>query len=236
MQPPVDPDQYLAELKETLLEMGDPEVAEGQMRYMKGLFAFYGVKAPRWLALSKEWFKTKGFFEGDELVEYVRLSMQDEYREVHYFAFEMFQRSIKWHPESAIDLTREWIVSNSWWDTVDWLAKLAGMHFKRFSHLLRPVVEVWIDSDNMWLQRAAIICQRFHKQQTDEELLFDCIRKKRDSKEFFIQKGAGWALREYSKVAPEAVLAFVETEKLPALTKREALRLMKNSGFHINKK
>jgi 3-methyladenine DNA glycosylase AlkD len=55
-------------------------------------------------------------------------------------------------------------------------------------------------------------------------MLFDYIRRTAHSKEFFIQKGAGWALREYAKINPSAVIAFCETTELAALTRREALR------------
>ncbi len=57
--------------------------------------------------------------------------------------------------------------------------------------------------------------------------MFGYIRRLAHSKEFFIQKGAGWALRQYSKTNPEAVAHFVETTQLAPLTKREALRLLK---------
>jgi len=43
-------------------------------------------------------------------------------------------------------------------------------------------------------------------------------------KEFFIRKGMGWALREYSYVNPESVRDFVEKSQLSALTKKEALK------------
>jgi 3-methyladenine DNA glycosylase AlkD len=44
------------------------------------------------------------------------------------------------------------------------------------------------------------------------------------SKEFFLQKGAGWALRQLAKTNPEAVRAFVEKTRLAPLTRREALK------------
>lgn len=47
-----------------------------------------------------------------------------------------------------------------------------------------------------------------------------------DEEEFFIRKAIGWALREYSYVAPEAVRRFVDDhrERFSALTIREALK------------
>jgi 3-methyladenine DNA glycosylase AlkD len=74
----------------------------------------------------------------------------------------------------------------------------------------RLVSQKWIESDNIWLQRTAIICHRFDKIELDFELMEEMILRRADSKEFFIQKGAGWALRDYSKVNPDRVVAFIK--------------------------
>jgi 3-methyladenine DNA glycosylase AlkD len=78
----------------------------------------------------------------------------------------------------------------------------------------------------MWLQRVSIIFQLSYKNDTDSALLFEYIRRLAGSKEFFIQKGAGWALRQYSRTNPEAVRAFIAATPLAPLTRREGLRLM----------
>ncbi|MBK7010252.1 MAG: DNA alkylation repair protein [Saprospiraceae bacterium] len=47
-----------------------------------------------------------------------------------------------------------------------------------------------------------------------------------DSKEFFLRKGSGWALREFGKYAPLEVSTFVHNHEalLSNLTVREALK------------
>ena len=82
----------------------------------------------------------------------------------------------------------------------------------------------WSQSDNMWTNRSAILHQLKFKQQTDAELLFKIIKQHTDSKEFFIQKAIGWALREYAKTSPDVVKVFVEEHSLKPLSKREALK------------
>lgn len=215
---------YLEHVKRIFLEHGDPDISEGQMKYMRNQFAFYGLKAPVWMALAKEIFQTKGIPQGEELKTLVRLCLDEEYRELHYFATEMTQRALKKQAENFIDFLEELITSKSWWDTVDWQAKLAGEHFLRYPQLIGPITERWMQSGNFWLQRCALIFQLRYKTRTDAELMFDYILRLADSKEFFIQKGAGWALREYSKTNSEAVRSFVESHTLPPLTRREALK------------
>jgi 3-methyladenine DNA glycosylase AlkD len=50
--------------------------------------------------------------------------------------------------------------------------------------------------------------------------------KNADSKEFFIQKAIGWALREYSKTNPESVKAFIEGNQLAPLSIREGSKYL----------
>jgi len=71
--------------------------------------------------------------------------------------------------------------------------------------------------------------QLSYKEKTDAALLFSMVRRLSSYKEFFVQKGVGWALRQYAKTHPEAVETFVANNKntLAPLTKREALKHLK---------
>lgn len=209
---------------------GDPVVAQGQMKYMRNQFEFFGLKAPQWMALAKATFQEWGIPQGNELKILVRLCYEDDHRELQFFSIEMVQRALKQEPENFIDFLEELITTKPWWDTVDWLAKIAGEHFRRFPHLTRPVTERWMQSGNIWLQRSAIIFQLMYREKTDTALLFDYILRIANSKEFFLQKGAGWALRELSKTDPDAVTRFVQKHALAPLTKREALKWLSRKG------
>lgn len=223
------PAEYRDQVVTLFQQKGDPDRAQGQMWYMRYQFEYFGLKAPEWMALAKALFAKHGIPEGGALIKTARLCYEDDHREANYFAIEMVQKVLKKQDENFIDFLEELIVTKSWWDTVDWLAKLAGLHFQRFPHQILPVTERWMNSDNMWLQRSAIIFQLKFKSQTNSELLFTYIRRVADSKEFFLQKGAGWALREYSKTAPDVVLEFIKNNALAPLTRREGLKwIMKN--------
>ncbi len=82
----------------------------------------------------------------------------------------------------------------------------------------------------MWLQRTCLLFQLHYKENTDDNLLGNVIMSLTGSKEFFIQKAIGWALREYSKTDSQAVINFVENNELPKLSKREAYKWLKNNG------
>lgn len=220
------PGQYFEAIRRIFFEYGDPDIAQQQMAYMKFHFDFFGMKATTWLPLTKKFHAENGLPKGDDLLEFVRLCFADARREMHYFGIETFQKNLKTQPREAIHFFEELITSNSWWDSVDWLAKLVGQHFQRFPDLILPTTERWMDSGNMWLQRVCIIFQLFYREKTDTELMFRYIRRVSNSKEFFLQKAAGWALRQHSRTDPALVRQFVETTPLPPLTRREGLRLM----------
>ena len=63
-------------------------------------------------------------------------------------------------------------------------------------------------------------------------MLADVIRPSIGHPEFFLRKGIGWALREYSKTDPAWVIEFVETHTgLSNLSRREALKHLERRGL-----
>lgn len=220
--PSVSPEEYAAFILERFLEAGDPIRAEQQRAYMRHKFDYCGLGAPKWMAMLKEIFATHGMYTGKELKAFVECCFEQEYREMHYAGLEMMQRQLKLQNKSWIRVLEKLIQTHSWWDSVDWLAKLTGIYFKKYPDLQHPYARKWIASENIWFQRVAIIHQLLWKEETNEALLFELIRKRKDSKEFFIQKACGWALRQYAKRNPKRVEWFLKNHILSALTIREA--------------
>jgi len=117
------------------------------------------------------------------------------------------------------------ITQKSWWDTVDSIAGgTVGIHFRRFPEVREKYLAKWRASDNFWLRRTTILFQLNYKKETDFELLCDIIRENLGSKEFFINKAIGWALRQYARSDPKAVKKFVKATPLHPLSRREAMK------------
>jgi 3-methyladenine DNA glycosylase AlkD len=133
---------------------------------------------------------------------------------------------IKKFPRDAIQFLEKLLTTKSWWDSVDSIAPLAGEMARKYPELIDETMNHWSVDDNFWLRRSAILFQLKYKQQTNEDLLYDYIVKNADSKEFFIQKAIGWALREYSKTNPESVKAFIEGNHLAPLSIREGSKYL----------
>ncbi|MBL0237230.1 MAG: DNA alkylation repair protein [Saprospiraceae bacterium] len=116
---------------------------------------------------------------------------------------------------------------DSWWDTVDFLSpSIIGLLVIKEPDTQIQLMRKWIASDNMWYRRSALIMQLKYAKSTNFDILKSMISDQSTSKEFFIQKAAGWALRQYSRVDPIGVSSFISKHQLPPLTKREGMRLI----------
>jgi 3-methyladenine DNA glycosylase AlkD len=96
---------------------------------------------------------------------------------------------------------------------------------------MKPLLRRWAQGDDMWLRRAAMLCQRgLGPEAFDARLLYDTILPSigqgKFADQFFIRKGIGWALRERSYAAPDEVAAFCHeyASQLSPLTQREAMK------------
>jgi 3-methyladenine DNA glycosylase AlkD len=132
-----------------------------------------------------------------------------------------------WQTPALISLYEEMIVTGAWWDLVDWLAThRMGDLLLRHRAAVAPTLRAWSVSDDLWKRRAAILSQNRHKQATDFGFLVEVIAPSVDSKEFFLRKAIGWALRDHARVDAGAVHRFVvdHADRLSGLSKREALK------------
>ena len=226
----ISPKAYVDLIRHQFSDAGDPVRAEGQMRYMRHRFAYFGLRAPEWVVMLKSIFKEHGMYDGKDLKTFAKLCFEEECREMFYAGLQMMEKQIRKQPESFIDFLEKAVIKGAWWDTVDWINKLIGIHFKRYPDIQYQYSRKWIASDSIWLQRVAILHQLLYRKETDTTLLSEMILYRKDSSEFFVQKGAGWVLREYSKTNPEWVKKFIRSNPdLPKLTVREGLKWLRKN-------
>ena len=124
-----------------------------------------------------------------------------------------------------LPLFKRLIVEGGWWDIVDWVGgKMVGHVVRTQRGVAAPIMRKWLDDDDLWVRRAAIICQLSHKEETDERMLFDFCLSRAEETDFFIRKAIGWSLRQYAWSEPESVKKFLKShgKKFAPLTVREA--------------
>ena len=201
------------------------ETLSAQMSaYMRDLFPFFGIQKPTREPFFKQLIAEMQADKIDFIAAAQYFWAMKE-REYHYFALSCLEKVKKKLEVFDIQTLEQFICSHSWWDSVDFIApNLLGTYFQLYPAQIVPITSAWVKSDNFWLQRSAILFQLNYKDKTDTKLLFDYCLQLADSKEFFVQKAMGWALRNLYRHLPDLVADFVKNNQLPNLTRREALK------------
>ena len=87
---------------------------------------------------------------------------------------------------------------------------------------------VWSLDPDFWVRRLAILHQLPLKDRTDRDLLERILENNLGSREFFINKAIGWALRQFSKTDRGWVADFIERhkERMAPLSLREGSKYL----------
>lgn len=214
----------------------DPARAASAQAYMKSEMPYLGVALPQVRTVCR------GAFDAQRLATFeawrdttLALWRDAGVREERYAA--MFLTEHRFYKAfqtlDTLPLYQELITTGAWWDYVDAIAShQIGRLLRLFPKDMARTLRAWSKDDDMWLRRTAILAQMTFKAETDLRLLYDCIAPSIDSREFFLRKAIGWALREYAKTDAAEVLRYVtqHRDRLSGLSKREALKKQLRDG------
>jgi 3-methyladenine DNA glycosylase AlkD len=218
--------ELLERLVRTYSASADPARAIPMRAYMRDQFPFLGIPAPRLAQLTRDVVAGLPAPVEDDLRAVAMACWALPEREYQYFACGWLRRHAGRCSAAFLSTVRHLIMTKSWWDTVDTLAAhVVGPMVTRRPELVSTMDE-WASDADIWLARTALLHQIRYRDATDGERLFRYCEQLAGHQDFFIRKATGWALREYAKVAPDAVLAFVRAHNtaLSPLSAREALR------------
>jgi 3-methyladenine DNA glycosylase AlkD len=217
---------FIDKLETSLASKSNPKDAFAMSKYMRNHFSFFGIKTE----VRRQIFNSVAKDFDNEIVKKPREIALELYtkpqRELHYCAIEILIKQLKGkYLKEDIHLIEKLIISNSWWDSVDTIAKyILGQYLLEYPYQTEIVIEHFSNAENMWLNRSSILFQLSYKKKTNFDLLKSECEKHKNSSEFFIQKAIGWALREYGKSNPQAVKNYVCNTILKPLSTKEALR------------
>lgn len=219
------------DVRAALHARADPTKAGPMRAYMKTEEPFLGVPAPALREACREVFAEHALRDAEAWRDTVlALWRGAKYREERYAAIVLaLEKRYRSHALDldALLLFRELIVDGAWWDLVDAVAVHGiGPLLRQHPARMRRTLIRWCRSDDIWERRSAIIAQNALKQDTDPDLLHECIAPSLGRSEFWLRKAIGWALRERAKTAPTEVARYVRAheDRLSPLSKREALK------------
>lgn len=208
----------ITELEENRNEL----LAESMSKYMQDKFRFLGVRGATRTEIYKKYFPEarKSKVIDWDFIENCWNKEEREFQYVVVYYLKAMQRFLK---REDISRLKYLIVTKSWWDTVDLLAKVVGSLVIRIEGYDQIMLE-WSKDSNIWLRRVAILYQLSLKDKVDEIILDKILVNNLGDNEFFINKAIGWALRDYSKFNPEWVREFIKKNKdnMANLSIREA--------------
>ena len=212
----------LLDLITDLEENRNELLAESMSKYMQDKFRFLGVRGATRTEIYKKYFpdarKTKTIDW-----DFVENCWNKEEREFQYVVVYYLKAMQKFLKREDISKLKYLIVTKSWWDTVDLLAKVVGSLVIRIEGYDQIMLE-WSKDSNIWLKRVAILYQLSLKDKVDKQVLDEILVNNLGDSQFFINKAVGWALRDYSKYNPEWVREFIKKNKenMANLSIREA--------------
>lgn len=220
----------LLDVRKALRKVADPVKAVAMRAYMKSQLPYHGVPTPVVRRVCKEVFANVSLDSApgwEQLV--LDIWRNARFREERYAALQLAgdKRARPFQTPRAMKMYEELIVTGAWWDYVDDVAAhRIGPILKSHPTLLRRKMLAWSKSENMWKRRSSIICQLMLEEETDLTLLYACIEPSLGSREFFLQKAIGWALRQYAWTEPAEIKRYVRLnqQRLSPLSRREALK------------
>ena len=198
--------------------------------YMKSAMPYYGIQMPGLRAICKRLFTAHPIQTASAWRDAcLRIWREAQFREERYAAIGLTGVRLYSSLQTleTVAMYEEMIVTGAWWDFVDSIAsKRLGALLSSYPTRMRKEMLKWSRCPNLWKRRSAILCQLGFKRDTDLDLLYACIEPSLSSKEFFLQKAIGWALRQYAWTDPREVVRYVRERgnELGRLSRREALK------------
>jgi 3-methyladenine DNA glycosylase AlkD len=179
---------------------------------MKGVAPFLGISAPHRRELLDGLWEKWTSPTSDELGRAAIGLANLPFREYHYAAYDLIGEYRDVVDEYFLSRYVEPLLTHlPWWDTVDGLVNAAVSPYCR-AFDAREIIHDWSESGDRWLIRAAITHQRGWRTDTELDEVFAFCERHWASREFFIAKAIGWALRDIARDEPLLTEHFLDKQ------------------------
>jgi len=234
-----------SQIREQLKKLGNIERAEHSKRYLKSPYEFYGLKVPEIRKLVKDY---------NKLEFHSALNLFDELwnsgnHEEMSFALYLLGDYVKKYSEYIWKFLIERIEKAKTWDHVDELSThilgvILAEDIRRMNEI-KPLFE----SRNSWLRRISIVSTYPLIKKNKIELTLRLAENLVYDKDIYVQKAAGWMLREVGKKNRLALREFIiihinmkpiafsyATEKMPELRIIKKEKIKRDKEEEANRK
>lgn len=183
------------EIRKNLVSSGSKEIAEHSKRYLKSDYAFYGWRVPALRKLAKQ-YKNIGIYEAYNLFDELWNSGNHEEMNLGIFLLQNYKK--KFNLETWNFLMKRIDKAKSW-DHIDIICSGILGYILADNINLTSEVKKLAESKNPWMRRASIITTSQLIKKNKIQLTFLLAEKLVYDEDIYVQKAAGWMLREAGK-------------------------------------
>ncbi len=236
--------EEIEQIREELKKLGNWEKAEFNKKYLKSPYEFYGIKVPDIRKLVKEYKKLE-FHSALNLFD--ELWNSGNHEEMS-FALYLLEGYVKSQPQYVWKFLLDRIEKAKTWDHVDELSShILGIILAEDIRIMADIKQM-SESKNSWFRRISIVSTYPLIKKNKIELTLRLAEDLIYDKDIYVQKAAGWMLREAGKKNRTAVREFIlihlnmkpnafsyATEKMTELRKIKKEKMKREKEENANK-
>jgi 3-methyladenine DNA glycosylase AlkD len=223
-------DPVIAQMRQELENLADPELQKTSRRFFKEEIRCYGIKTATVTALAKKYWKVIATRPKNEIFALCEDLYQSGYMEESFVVSNWAYALAGRYERDDLAIFRHWIETyiTNWASCDSFCNHTMGDFIEQYPEYTGELKQ-WTQSQNRWMRRAAavsLIVPAKHGKFLDESLaIADLLLKDRDD---MVQKGYGWLLKEASRKHTGEVFAYVMNNKrqMPRTALRYAIELM----------
>jgi 3-methyladenine DNA glycosylase AlkD len=203
----------IKEIREELRLLGDKNRAEHSKKYLKSDYSFYGVTVPKLRAIAKE-FKQKNpdtkIYDVYNVFDELWNSGNHEEMSLAMYLIGLYKKQFNLE---TWDFLMKRVEKAKSWDHIDELSShIIGEIFLANPNLQSQIKELSI-SRNPWMRRLSIVSQYPLIRKGKIQLTFLLAEKLVYDDNIYVQKGAGWMIREAGKKNPVQAQEFIKINR-----------------------
>jgi 3-methyladenine DNA glycosylase AlkD len=223
-------DPVIAQIRQELLSIADPEIQKGSKRYFKEEIRCYGTKTATVIALAKKYWKEVKGRSKPEIFELCEELYVSGYMEESFIVSEWAHALSKKYEREDLPVFRRWIDTyiTNWASCDGFCNHTIGDFIEQYPDCIDELKQ-WTQSKNRWMRRAAavslIVPAKHGKFLSESMEIAGLLLTDSDD---MVQKGYGWLLKEASRKHTDVVFAYVMENKrqMPRTALRYAIELM----------
>lgn len=100
--------------------------------------------------------------------------------------------------------THKWVTGIDNWAHSDLLSSIYSVILEKNPDLVYPVLKIWNANENLWVRGQSIVSLLYYRRNRKDFISFDkmiqLVENLLADKEYYVQKGVGWTLRELWQV------------------------------------